>query len=77
MNNGELLGDVTLVRVTVQRGGLAVGSPSGVSHRGLREEGLVEVDRAVGNELSKLSDLANLLEEAERMNEKRVEKRKG
>lgn len=63
VNDGKFLGGIRLVRVAVQGRGLSVSSPSGVSHRGLGEEGLGEVDRGAGDELSELSNLSDLFEE--------------
>lgn len=44
MDQAELGERVTDVRVTVERGGDTVGSPSSVGHRSLAEEDLLHVD---------------------------------
>jgi len=46
VNQAELVGLVTGVRVTVERAGLSVSRPSGVRHRSLGDKRLAHVDDA-------------------------------
>jgi hypothetical protein len=63
VNDGELVVGVGAVRVAVCGTGLAVGGPAGVSHGGLGEKGLAEVDLCLGGVLAEGSDLSDLLEQ--------------
>lgn len=63
VHDRELVVRVGPVRVAVGAGGLTVGRPSGVRHRGLSQEGLVEVDGGVLDVLTEQLDLADLLED--------------
>jgi hypothetical protein len=79
VNQTELGHGVADVRVTVEGVWDTVGSPSGVSHRGLAKKDLLHVDlgditvlggercrETLGNVLSESSDLADFLEKNER-----------
>lgn len=62
VDNGEFVGGVRSVGVAVERGRLAVGGPTGVSHTNLRHRCFVEVDGGLRNVLTQGSNLADLLE---------------
>jgi len=63
VNDDELVLAVAPVRMAVVPRRLTVSCPSSVSHRGLSDEGPGHVHLGLGDEFTKLSDLADLLEQ--------------